>query len=240
MSAAAVDPIDVRLGKLIGFRVVETADDDEPDPRCVTAQPHRRLEQLPVALFPHESPDGSAHDVVRADAPLGAQFGAPLRGHAVRSEPFEIHAVSEHGQLAGRDSERPQGRDVLGVLHQLRVGCHGRDPFQEVHDRTLRQWVLGGCVQTVDRVDDARHAGRPRRQAPVDPRLGIVGVHDVGFQGGEQPPQLEQRARGRGAGPWIESHGPAGRDGRRAPRPRRHIDPGPTPRRPRSRRRRTH
>ena len=143
---------------------------------------------------------------VRTDAQGGPAGGRPPRsGH----EALEVHAVAQQHQLGPRDAQASEGGQVVGVLDQLGLRAGRGRPLGPVHQGAPDPGVLGGGVETVDRVDHHRHPGQPGRHPPVDAGLGVVGVHDVRPEPPEQLHQLEQRP-----GVLADRHGPGRMDHR--------------------------
>ena len=93
-------------------------------------------------------------------------------------EVTEVDAVAEHVQLARRNTEPFEHRQVFGVLQELRIRARRGYPLEAVDDRALGDRVVRNCVEPVHRVDDDRNAGRTCGETAIDTGLRIVRVND--------------------------------------------------------------
>ncbi len=187
--------LEITRCQCVSFLVLVAADDREPEPGVEVAELPRGREDLEIALLAYEAADEPHNDVVRlARAQLGACRGALDGRDGRRIEPSQVDAVPEQRELARRHADATERLQIFLVLHELRLRAHARGAFRAVNESPFRQGTVGLGVQAVHGVHDHGDACRSRRDAAVEPRLRIVGVHDRRPELPQQLHELEQRS----------------------------------------------
>ena len=146
------------------------------------------VEHVVVSLELRQARD-RPHDEVRLGEP---QLGADLRARdGGIGEPLDLDTRVDGDVLLRAADPRREGL----VPHRVRhaddaVTPAGGEPFRRDVQGVAPPRLVRVEREPVDRVDDARHAFRPRGMAAQDTGLGRVRVHDVRLPVADEPPQI--------------------------------------------------